>query len=125
MTLTVLQRAELEALGPATVRFKLLQGSSDRRAPISGFKYGNIMLADIEDWLVEKNVEEIALQQGTLRWAKIAGWAAVVGIIVTVIFGAVAVTTNYSGCASARSRKRKLRRQNSRPSEAGSTSKHH
>jgi hypothetical protein len=77
MTLTVLQRAELEALGPATVRFKLLQGSSDRRAPISGFKYGNIMLADIEDWLVKKNVEEIALQQGTLRWAKIAGWAAV------------------------------------------------
>jgi hypothetical protein len=32
MTLTVEQRAELEALGPATVRFKLLQGSSDRGA---------------------------------------------------------------------------------------------
>jgi hypothetical protein len=97
MTLTVLQRAELEALGPATVRFKLLQGSSDRRAPISGFKYGNIMLADIEDWLVEKNVEEIALQQGTLRWAKIAGWAAVVSIIVTVIFGALIILLHNTG----------------------------
>jgi hypothetical protein len=91
MTLTVEQRAELEALGPATVRFKLLQGSSDRGAPISGFKYGNIVLADIEDWLVEKNVEEIELQQGTLRWAKIAGWAACISVIFTIIFGALAL----------------------------------
>ena len=49
------------------------------------------MLADIEDWLVEKNVEEIELQEGTLRWAKIAGWAAVISIIVTVIFGALTI----------------------------------
>jgi hypothetical protein len=55
------------------------------------------MFADIEDWLVEKNVEEIALQLGTLRWAKIAGWAAVVSIIVTVIFGALTILLHNTG----------------------------
>jgi hypothetical protein len=75
----------------------MLGMSLRQRNPISGFKYGNIMFADIEDWLVEKNVEEIALQLGTLRWAKIAGWAAVVSIIVTVIFGALTILLHNTG----------------------------
>jgi hypothetical protein len=91
MTLTAEQRAELEASGPATVRLKLTQYGAGRGASISGFKCGDITRGDIEDWLVEKNIEETALQQGTLRWAKIAGLAAIISIIVTVIMGALAI----------------------------------
>ena len=70
MTLTVQNRADLEALGPATVRFKLLQGPPNRSAPISGFKHGNITLGDIEDWLVEK---ETSVRKNSNRqfWAMI------------------------------------------------------
>jgi hypothetical protein len=89
MTLTSLQRSELEALAPATVRLMLLQGG--RGASISGFKCGDITKGDIDDWLIEKNVEEAAIQLGTLRWAKIAGFAGIVSAVVTVIMGALAI----------------------------------
>jgi hypothetical protein len=42
MTLSNEQRAELEALAPATVRLMLLQGGPGRGASISGFKCGDI-----------------------------------------------------------------------------------
>jgi hypothetical protein len=89
--LTDEQRAELEALAPATVRLMLLQGGPGRGASVSGFKCGDITKGDIDDWLIEKNVEETAIQLGTLRWAKIAGWAGIVAVIVTVIMGALAI----------------------------------
>jgi hypothetical protein len=91
MTLTAEQRAELEALAPATVRLKLIQGGAGRGASISGFKCGDITRGDIDDWLIEKNIEEVALQQGTLRWAKIAGWAGIISVIATVLMGALAI----------------------------------
>jgi hypothetical protein len=91
MTLTPAQRAELEESGPATIRLKLTQYGAGRGASISGFKCGDITRGDIEDWLVEKNSEETALQQGTLRWAKIAGVAGIISIIATVIMGAIAI----------------------------------
>jgi hypothetical protein len=89
--LTEEQHTELEALAPATVRLKLVQGGAGRGATISGFKCGDITRGDIDDWLIEKNVEEVALQQGTLRWAKIAGWSGIVSVVVTVIMGALAI----------------------------------
>ena len=91
MTLTPAQRAELEESGPATIRLKLTQFGAGRGASISGFKCGDITRGDIEDWLVEKNAEETTLQRGTLRWAKIAGWAGIISIVVTVIMGALAI----------------------------------
>ena len=91
MTLTNEQRSELEALAPATIYIKLLQGGAGRGASISGFKCGDITRGDIEDLLIEKNIEEVALQQSTLRWAKIAGWAGIAGVIVTVIIGALTI----------------------------------
>jgi len=91
MTLTDVQHAELETIGASSVRFKLLQGGPGRGASISGFKCGDITRGDIEDWLIEKNVEETALQRGTLRWAKIAGWAGILAVIVTIIMGALAI----------------------------------
>jgi hypothetical protein len=85
------QRAELEALGAATVRLKLTQYGAGRGASISGFKCGDITRGNIEDWLVEKNAEEMTLQRGTLRWAKIAGWAGIISVICTVLMGALAI----------------------------------
>jgi hypothetical protein len=89
--LTPDQRKELDGLGAASIRLKLTQYGAGRGASISGFKCGDITRGDIEDWLVEKNIEETALQRGTLRWARIAGWAGIVSIIVTVIFGILAI----------------------------------
>jgi hypothetical protein len=89
--LTKEQRAELEALAPATVRLKLIQAGANRGASVSGFKCGDITRGDVDDWLIEKNVEEVALQQGTLLWAKIAGWAGIISVIATVIMGALAI----------------------------------
>jgi hypothetical protein len=91
MTLSNEQRAELEALAPATVRFMLIQGGPGRGASIGGFKCGDITKGDIDDWLIEKNVEEAAIQRGTLRWAKIAGFASILSVVVTVIMGARAI----------------------------------
>jgi hypothetical protein len=89
--LTPDQRKELEDWGAPSIRHKLAQWGAGRGASIDGFKCGDITRGDIEDWLVEKNIEETALQQGTLRWAKIAGWAGIISIIVTVIFGCLAI----------------------------------
>jgi hypothetical protein len=85
------EHAELETLGASSVRFKLRQGGPGRGASISGFKCGDITRGDIEDWLIEKNIEETAIQQGTLRWAKIAGWAGIISVVVTVTMGALAI----------------------------------
>jgi hypothetical protein len=86
--LTDEQRAELEALGPETVRIKLLQAGAGRGAALSGFKFGGafgITRRDVEDWLAEKHAEEAVERKSTLQWAKIAGWAAIVSIAVTVV----------------------------------------
>ena len=39
---------------------------------------------DIEDWLAEKHAEEESRQDTILRWARIAGWASIIGVIVTI-----------------------------------------
>jgi len=85
LTLNTEQRAELEALGPATVRAKLIQPGAGRGAALSGFKTGifggQLTRGDVEDWLAEKHIEETRIQHGTFRWARIAGWTGIVGII--------------------------------------------
>jgi hypothetical protein len=83
--LTTEQRAELEHHGAASIRFKLTQYGAGRPAAISGFKCGDITRGDIEDWLAEKNAEETAQQSAILRWARIAGWAGIVSVILTAI----------------------------------------
>ena len=87
MTLNNEQRAELEDLAPDTVRLMLLQGGAGRGASISGFKCGDITRGDINDWLIDKNIEEVALQRAILRWAKIAGCTGILGVII----GALAI----------------------------------
>jgi hypothetical protein len=68
-----------------------LQGGPGRGASIGGFKCGDITKGDIDDWLITKNIEEVALRKGTLRWAKIAGWAGIISVAATVIMGALAI----------------------------------
>jgi hypothetical protein len=89
--LTAEQRAELEEHGPASIRFKLTQYGAGRGASISGFKCGDITRGDIEDWLAEKSKMETAQQAATLRWAQIAGWAAIISVLLTLVGIAISV----------------------------------
>jgi hypothetical protein len=83
--LTTEQRAELEHHGAVSIRFKLTQYGSGPGASIGGFKCGDITRVDIEDWLAEKSAEETAQQSAILRWARIAGWAGIVSVVLTAI----------------------------------------
>lgn len=83
--LTNEQRAELDHLGPEYVRSKLAGYGGGRNAAIGGFKHGDITRSDIEEWLAEKNLEQVAQQSATLFWAKIAAWAGIVSVIVAAI----------------------------------------
>ncbi len=81
MALTPEQRAELERLGPETIRLKLMLGGPGRGASIPGFETGPFQLltrGDVETSLAEKSVEKSSRQDSTLRWEKIAGVAGIV-----------------------------------------------
>lgn len=88
MGLTNEQRAELEALGAETVRAKLIQPGAGRGAALSGFKTGilggQLTRGDVEDWLAEQHIAEALIQSGTLRWAKVAGWAGIASALIGV-----------------------------------------
>jgi hypothetical protein len=88
--LTDEQRDELEAHGPSTVRTKLIPAGPGRGASVAGFKCGDLTRGDVEDWLVVKHVEEMGVQNSTLRWARIAVWAGIAGVAVGIV--AVGVT---------------------------------
>lgn len=87
MALTEKQRAELEALGPETVRIKLLQSGADPGASVHGFvtgPYRALTRSDVEAWLPEKSAQEATERRRTLRWAIIAGVAAIAGVLVSI-----------------------------------------
>lgn len=90
MTLSEKQRAELDRLGPATVRSKLLQGGTSKSAPVPGFDHA-VTLQDAEVWLAEKHLEEMEAQNSTLIWGRIAGYAGIVAAIAGVIAAIAAV----------------------------------
>jgi hypothetical protein len=83
--LTEPQRTELEALGPDTVRFKLLHSGASRGADVHGFRCGTIQRGDVEDWLSKQAQFEAGQQAATLRWAMIAGWAGIIGVIIAAV----------------------------------------
>jgi hypothetical protein len=82
MTLTPEQRAELDALGSESVRTKLTHFGADAL----GFKSGTATRVDVEEWLSEKRTEAVStqhrIQHSTLIWARIAGGAAIVGVLI-------------------------------------------
>jgi hypothetical protein len=98
MALTPEQRAELEKLGPDNVRIKLVAGGPGAGASVPGFRTGHpgglgglMTRSDVEDWLAEKHVEQVATRReeadvlrSTLTWARIAGIAAIVFGLATI-----------------------------------------
>ena len=94
--LTNEQRAELERQGTEYVRLKIIGyagGHTGRESMIGGFKTGDMKRGAIEDWLLARSTEEAAEKAGEqaaiLRWAKIAGWAAMVGVVVAIIIALI------------------------------------
>jgi hypothetical protein len=92
MALDPLIRAELERLGPANVKELLRTGAgSGRNAPVAVQLAGvpDPIRGDVEDWLREKEREGEAVTRDTLKWAKTAGIAAIIGVVAGII-GAIA-----------------------------------
>jgi hypothetical protein len=94
--LTKEQRAELDALGPETVRGKMIPCAVTRDANVAGFKTGfgdagYLTRGHLEDWLADKSARDATERRQTLRWAKIAGWAAIIGVGVGIAAIIVAI----------------------------------
>jgi hypothetical protein len=77
-------KAELESLGVPNVLKKLDQAGIGRGSLVRGFDCGEIQRSVIEDWIAAKDQETVRQQQKILLWARIAGLAAIGGIIVSV-----------------------------------------
>ena len=93
-------RAELARRGPANVRALLigLGGGVARNTPVPLQLPARVpvpLRGDVEDWLREKEQEAERDRHDTLKWAKIAGWAAIIGVIVGI--AAIVVTLRTSG----------------------------
>lgn len=93
-------RVELEQLGPGNVRELLRTAAgSGRSAPVAMQLPGvpDPTRGDVEDWLRGKERETERVIGATLKWAKIAGVAAIIGVIVTALVGiAGIVVTLYT-----------------------------
>jgi hypothetical protein len=84
--LTSAQKAALDKAGVDVVRLKLLQNGNRREQAMDGFGgTGNVTIGDVEDWLSERTRADTAQQAKTLLWAKVAGWASVIGIVIAVL----------------------------------------
>ena len=83
--------SQLEEHGPTSIRFKLTQYGAGRGALIGGLICGDITRGDIEDWLAEKSKAEAALQSAILRWARIAGCAAIIGAVLAAVAIAISL----------------------------------
>jgi hypothetical protein len=84
--LTVNERDELEQMGAANVRAKLVGFGGGRRTPLDGFlQCGDPWRGDVEDWLGEKAKIEAAehtkMMVATLRWARTAAIISMIGVI--------------------------------------------
>jgi hypothetical protein len=83
-------RAELERRGPVNVKelLRTLAGPGPN-APVAVQldEVPDPIRADVEDWLREKEQEAEAVSRDTLKWAKIAGLAAIIGVVVTAFIG--------------------------------------
>ena len=84
--MTANEREELEQLGAASVRAKLLSHAGGRRSVLDSFlQSGDPLRGDIEDWLGEQaKAEAIAherLLRSTARWARVAALTALAAIV--------------------------------------------
>jgi hypothetical protein len=81
-------RAELERVGVWSVQKKLDQAGPGHGALVRGFVCGDIERGFIEEWLSKKERAASRQLSATLRWARIAGLAAIVALVLTVLLSA-------------------------------------
>jgi len=92
MALSEEQRRELDRLTIENVRLKLAYSPAERGAAVPGLGDGMLLRGDVEDWLAEMARLEAKERAATLRWARIAGWAGIVLValtVLTMVLGAV------------------------------------
>jgi hypothetical protein len=82
MPLTSEDRAKLDECDPGTVRMRLIESGATKGGAVRLGDGSTLPARDIEAWLADKSTENAKLQRDTLWWAKVAGGAAIVGIIV-------------------------------------------
>jgi hypothetical protein len=78
-------RAELDNLGVWAVQQRLDQAGAEHGALVYGFTRGPIDYEFIELWLGEKEQAAARQQAAILRWARIAGWAGMLAVLLTVL----------------------------------------
>jgi hypothetical protein len=77
-------RGELDRLGTRVVQKKLDQAGVSHGALVHGFVCGGIERGFIEEWLAECESADARRERATLRWARIAGVVAIIGLIVAL-----------------------------------------
>src|SRR4051812_45573870 len=84
--LTSSEREELEQMGAARVRARLLTHAGGRRSVLDSFlQSGDPLRGDVEDWIADHAKVEVVAQQkqqrALLRWARTAAIAAIAAIL--------------------------------------------
>lgn len=92
--LTDEQRKALEEWTAPTVRAHISGFPFGVGAAIAGFKCGHITRSDITEWLAGESKSEAQQQAATFCWAKIAGVASMIGVLVAIV--AIFVTWRLS-----------------------------
>ena len=95
-------RAELARRGPANVRELLRTRTGPGDRDLVALQLPGVPdppRCEVEDWLREAEREGEAVTQDVLKWAKIAGRAAVIGVIVTAILGLAGLFVGIRSCS--------------------------
>ena len=85
-------RAELDNLGVWAVQKRVDQAGEEHGALVYRFTRGPIEYEFIELWLGEKEQAAVRQQAATLRWARIAGWAGMLAVLLCAGMFAVFLT---------------------------------
>jgi hypothetical protein len=96
MALLEEQRRELDRLTIENVRLKLAYSPVERGAVVPGLGDGMLLRGDVEDWLAEMARLEAKERALTLRWARIAGWAGIVLVALTVLTVVVGTVLDWA-----------------------------
>jgi hypothetical protein len=89
MPLTFDQQRECERQGPDNVRRQLAYAGANPGSVVPGLGDGMMTRGDVQEWLAEierKSAEEQKeATASTLFWAKVAAWAGIIGLVVTIV----------------------------------------
>jgi hypothetical protein len=89
MPLTFDQQRECERQGPDNVRRQLAYAGANPGSVVPGLGDGMMTRGDVQEWLAEierKSAEEQKeATASTLFCAKVAAWAGIIGLVVTIV----------------------------------------